>query len=95
MCSLAVILFFGVITSPFGYFFGIPSRKYVLNNENHQGRSFREKINETNIDVVKSIFFTLIPREDNEDCQLLIICEAHRFVRRAPKTLLSIYRIFR
>lgn len=28
--SLLYILFFGVITSPFGYFFGIPSEKYVL-----------------------------------------------------------------
>lgn len=27
---LLYILFFGVITSPFGYFFGVPSEKYVL-----------------------------------------------------------------
>ncbi|OXA56295.1 hypothetical protein Fcan01_09329 [Folsomia candida] len=28
--ALNAILFFGVITAPFGYFFGIPSKKYVL-----------------------------------------------------------------
>lgn len=31
---LAVFIFFGIITSPFGYFFGIPSRKYVLGGVN-------------------------------------------------------------
>jgi len=33
--SLAIILFFGVITSPFGYMFGIPSRKYVLGGDSN------------------------------------------------------------
>ena len=28
--ALGLIILFGIITSPFGYFFGIPSRKYVL-----------------------------------------------------------------
>lgn len=45
--GLAGILFFGVITAPFGYMFGVPSEKYVLGDYSfHKGGRMLTYLNE-------------------------------------------------
>ena len=58
--AMCFILFFGVITSPFGYVFGIPSRKYVLGSESEiqhtQTAGIKRSLDESTFDAASKLY---------------------------------------
>jgi hypothetical protein len=93
--SLGLIIFFGIITSPFGYFFGVPSRRYVLGGkpakEPDDSRSFSTEMNS---EFISNLFY-LMPQEDSETCREYIVCYAHGTLRLLPPKALKFYKFFR
>src|SRR5688572_25230078 len=87
--SLGLILFFGVITQPFGFMFGIPSRKYVLTGSSQAPRALEG--HSTPLDRL----FSLLEHEDEEGCQELALCLSHGGLRHFPSYLIKLYSIGR
>ncbi|CAG7723850.1 unnamed protein product [Allacma fusca] len=100
---LAAILFFGVITSPFGYMFGIPSRKYVLGTVG--ARSFSSFDNSSlpleeslvleniqQFDILNSMAF--LQEGELDECKLLLVCYAHGVFKNLPAKVLRLYQFF-
>jgi len=106
--ALLLILFFGVITSPFGYFFGVPSRKYVMGGVGaieakasprlFPSEGILNTIQEMDLfppPSSKAFFFWMDGEDLDGDCQLLALCHAHAAIQFLPLPILRIYGIVR
>lgn len=105
--ALLFIIFFGIITSPFGYFFGIPSRKYVLSGSPSErieasprfleAEGILHKIQQLELFPLNStsFFYWMGTENIEQDCQLMALCYAHGAFTSLPTKLLKIYSIFR
>ncbi|CAG7823214.1 unnamed protein product [Allacma fusca] len=100
--AMLFILFFGIITAPFGYAFGIPSRKYVLGGQAGRSMDF-QFFNSSSLSLSDDTFFPtfedqvfyLLPKDlQTEPCQQLALCHAHNVVTKLPPSILKSLRIF-
>jgi len=96
--GLAIVLIFGVITSPFGYMFGIPSNKYVMGKMPEKPVTIRRSFTpepESEFNAFLNSIFFLLPEESNPSCRAHIICFAHGTLKHLPTKALSLYKYFR
>ena len=96
--GLGLIMFFGIITAPFGYFFGIPSRKYVTGGgtpEKPMPRSM-PSLSLPDFDFTNNIFY-FMPDEamDSVSCRSFVICFAHGTLKHLPVQGIKLYKYFR